>query len=106
MPRWRALLFVLIAALFATGTLARAMPAAAPPCHEDAGHHPQKDTPQNDRPEVLAVGCCAGCMPGSAVAEAAQLVQAPVHALPAPTTSQRLHGRSLSPELQPPRRLA
>lgn len=99
MPRWRALLLVLIAALFAAGTMARAMPAAAPPCHEDAGGHQQKE-----RPGMLAVGCCVGCMPAPAAAEAAPLVPGAASALPVPAAARPLDGLTPAPEPHPPRR--
>ena len=61
MQALRTLLLILIAATFAVGGTARAMPlpasAAEPPCHEAPASR------DKSAPAQSAVNCCIGCMP-------------------------------------------
>lgn len=102
MSRWRTLLLVLIAAVFAAGSLARALPAsvARPSCHEQ-GHH------QKDRPEMLAVSCCLGCLPSPAPADTMPTAVRPGdRAALAPAPAAPLRGLTPAPEPYPPRVVA
>lgn len=62
MQALRTLLLILIAATFAVGGTARALPApsmaAEPPCHEAPASH-DKSAPATQ----AAMNCCIGCMP-------------------------------------------
>lgn len=107
MSRLRALLLCLVAALFVAGGIARAAPPPTepPPCHMTAAemgsdHPAPKHAPvQHD---MLAMNCCLGCLPSlatpiSATGEQPERVVFDLRQSP-------LQGRSLAPELGPPRR--
>jgi hypothetical protein len=108
MSRVRVLLLCLIATLFVASGIARAAPppTAPPPCHMMAAMSdmdPGQPTPKHSpiQHDMLAMNCCLGCLPSLAAP-----VRAPgqnperivFHLSQVP-----LHGRSLAPELGPPR---
>jgi hypothetical protein len=106
MSLWRALLTVLVVALFATGGIARAAPMeAVAPCHETQGHDAaDHGAPDKPRPSSAAVNCCAGCMPASPISEAAaDASPALQHIALARPTPDILAGRAPEPEPRPPR---
>lgn len=98
MQALRTLLLVLIAATFAVGGTARAMPmpAAEPPCH-DAPANPDKH-----KPAQQAVNCCIGCLPAPGETAVALAV---VAAEPTAYSSVQLaiEGRLTAPDPHPPR---
>jgi hypothetical protein len=109
MSRLRTLLLCLIATLFVASGIARAapQPTEPPPCHMtaaamsdmDPGHPAPKPGPvQHD---MLAMNCCLGCLPSLAapIAGPGEQPQRIVFDLRQPP----LQGRSLVPELGPPR---
>ena len=108
MSRLRALLLCLIAALFVAGGIARAAPPPGepPPCHlmpgmADMGSGrpaPKHGPAQHD---MLAMNCCLGCLPSLAapIGGSRERPRRIVFDLRQP----RLQGRSLVPELGPPR---
>lgn len=107
MTFWRALVFSLMAALFAVSGVARAAPPLeTPPCHETQQSHHQAPPTDHDRkpaPIQMAMNCCLGCMPAEPAA-------APPVAF-APPSRQHLfagpmalrEGLAVAPELGPPR---
>lgn len=102
----RTLLFVLLAAAFAVGGVARAMPAApadTPPCHEQmAGPH-QAPAEKAPKSQAMAMNCCLGCMP--AAAPQAQLAAAAMVEIVRRIEDRPAHleGLSPAPEPEPPR---
>lgn len=106
MSRLRALLLCLVATLFVVSGVARAAPppTAPSPCHMTAaemgaGRPTPKHAPvQHD---MLAMNCCLGCLPSLAapIAEPHEQPQRLVFDL----RQAPLQGRSLVPELGPPR---
>jgi hypothetical protein len=110
MNRLRALLLCLIATLFVASGIARAAPPPTepPPCHMTtadmsdmgSGHPTPKHGPvQHD---MLAMNCCLGCLP-SLVAPIAGPRQQPQRIV-FDLRQSPMQGRSLVPELGPPRR--
>jgi len=99
MQALRTLLLILIAATFAVGGTARAlpMPAAEAPCHE-APAGPDKQKPA----EAAVVNCCIGCVPAPGEAPVALSVVAAE-----PTAYTVVHpafeGRLTAPDPHPPR---
>ena len=94
----RTLLLILIAATFAVGGTARAMPmpAAEPPCHEAPA------SPDKHKPVQLAINCCLGCMPApgeTTAALAVVAVEPTAYAVVHPT----IEGRLTAPDPHPPR---
>jgi hypothetical protein len=106
MSRLRALLLGLIAILFVVSGVARAAPPPTepPPCHMTAaemgaGHPAPKHAPiQHD---MLAMNCCLGCLPSLAAPIAAPREQP--QRIVFDLRLAPLQGRSLAPELGPPR---
>lgn len=106
MTRWRALILALATLLFAVSGVASAAPPPGEPapCHLAVGMaapevgHPKPGPVQHD---MLAMNCCLGCLPSLAapIAAAAERPERMVFDLRQP----RLSGRSLPPELGPPR---
>jgi len=99
MPALRVLLLILIAATFAVGGTARAMPAPAaePPCHE-APASPDKHKPA----QQAAMNCCIGCVPApgeTAVVLRAAAAEPTVYAV----TETAIEGRHTAPDPGPPR---
>ena len=106
MNRLRALLLCLVATLFVASGIARAAPPPTepPPCHMTAaemgaGHPAPKHAPAQH--DMLAMNCCLGCLPSLAapIAGSRERPRRIVFDLRQP----RLQGRSLVPELGPPR---
>ena len=98
MQALRALLLVLIAATFAVGGTARAMPmpAVEPPCHEAPA------SPDKHKPAQLVVNCCIGCMP--APGEAPVVLSATTAEPTAYSSVQpAIEGRLTAPDPHPPR---
>jgi hypothetical protein len=94
----RMLLLILIAATFAVGGTARAMPmpASEPPCHEAPG------SPEKQEPVQMAVNCCVGCMPApgeSAVVLAVAAAEPTTYTVVQPA----IEGRLTAPDPHPPR---
>jgi hypothetical protein len=106
MSRLRALLLCLVATLFVVSGVARAAPPPTepPPCHMtaaamDPGHPTPKHAPvQHD---MLAMNCCLGCLPSLASSVAAPRAQP--RRIVFDLRQAPLQGRSLVPELGPPR---
>ena len=98
MQALRTLLLILIAATFAVGGTARAMPmpASEPPCHESPA------SPDKQKPVQPAVNCCIGCVPAPGEAAVALSVVAAE-----PTAYTVVHpaieGRLTAPDPHPPR---
>lgn len=109
MSRLRALLLGLIATLFVVSGIARAAPPPTEPspCHMmaagmsgmGAGHPTPKHQPAQH--DMLAMNCCLGCLPSLAapITEPDEHPQRIVFDL----GQSPLQGRSLVPELGPPR---
>lgn len=98
MQALRALLLILIAATFAVGGTARAMPmpAAAPPCHEAPA------SPDKHKAAQVVVNCCAGCMP--APSETAAMLEITVAEPTAyAVVETAIEGRHTAPDPGPPR---
>lgn len=98
MQALRTLLLILIAASFAVGGTARAMPMAAdaPPCHEAPA------SPEKHKPAPVAMNCCAGCMP--APTETAAMLEITVAEPTAYTVVETaIEGRHTAPDPGPPR---
>jgi hypothetical protein len=94
----RMLLLILIAATFAVGGTARAMPmpASEPACHEAPG------SPEKQEPVQMAVNCCVGCMPApgeSAVVLAVAAAEPTTYTVVQPA----IEGRLTAPDPHPPR---
>ncbi len=98
MAALRTLLLILIAATFAVGGTARAMPAPAgePPCHEAPA------SPDKHKAAQVAVNCCAGCMPAPSEIAAAQAVIAAEPTAYA-VVETAIEGRHTAPDPGPPR---
>ena len=98
MQALRTLLLILIAATFAVGGTARAMPmpTAEPPCHEAPA------SPDKHKPAQLAINCCLGCMPAPGETT---VVLAVVAAEPTAYTvvQPAIQGRLTAPDPHPPR---
>jgi len=96
----RTVLLILIAATFAVGGTARAMPlpatAAEPPCHEAPA---QQD---KSAPAQAAVNCCIGCMPAPGEAPVI-LGVTPAEPAAYAAVAHRSDGLTTSPEPDPPR---
>jgi len=97
MQALRTLMLILIAATFAVGGTARAMPmpASEPPCHEAPASPEQK-------PAQPAINCCIGCVP--APGDAVMILSV---AAAEPTAYSVVHpaieGRLTAPDPHPPR---
>ncbi len=94
----RTLLLILIAATFAVGGTARAMPmpATEPPCHEAPA------APDKHKPAQPAVNCCVGCMPApgeTAVVLAVVAAEPTAYSVVQPA----IEGRLTAPDPHPPR---
>jgi hypothetical protein len=94
----RALLLILIAATFAVGGTARAMPAPAaePPCHEAPA------SPEKPHPVQAAVNCCVGCMPAPSET-AVVLTAGPAERSVYARVETAAEGLTPAPEHGPPR---
>lgn len=109
MSRLRALLLCLITTLFVVSGIARAAPPSTglPPCHMMAAEMPDTSagrpapTPTPTQHDMLAMNCCLGCLPSLAapISGSRERPQRIAFDLRQP----RLQGRSLVPELGPPR---
>lgn len=98
MQALRTLLLILIAATFAVGGTARAMPmpAGEPPCHEAPA------SPDKHKAAQVAVNCCLGCMPapGETTAVLATVTAEPTAYAVVETA---IEGRHTAPDPGPPR---
>ena len=106
MSRLRALLLCLVATLFVASGVARAAPPPAEPapCHMTAADIGSDQPAPKHKPvqhDMLAMNCCLGCLPSLAalVAVPGEQPERIVFDL----RQSPLHGRSLVPELGPPR---
>jgi len=108
----RTLMLILLAAVFAVGGPLRAVPAhaGAPACHEMAGamegSAPHKAPAHKSKPDLLAMNCCAGCLPTAVRDAAPALAPGQVLRVAFAPFSQALDGLSPAPEHGPPRPLA
>jgi len=108
----RTLMLILLAAVFAVGGPLRAVPAhaGASACHEMAGAmegpRPHKAPAHKSKPDLLALGCCVGCLPAAARDAATVLAPGLRLRVAFAPFSQVLDGLSPAPEHGPPRPLA
>ena len=100
----RILLVGLAAMMLFVGGAARALVplGASPACHAMAGqqHTPSHESPHSD---MVAMNCCAACL---SMPESRVLLRLPTRHGPEPVFAlgtKPLEGRSLPPELGPPR---
>ena len=104
----RTLMLILLTTLFAVGGPLRS-PAHAdsvPACHAMAGETHDKAPTHKSRPDVMALGCCTGCLPAAARdITSGRAPGATVRIAFAPLV-QVLDGLSPAPEHGPPRPLA
>lgn len=102
MRNLRALLVIVVAALFLSGALSLAAPAFAvePACHETGDHAPAPDK----HPSVnAALSCCAGVVPAPVSVDCEERVfLAPARAH-LPPVAERLEGLARAPDPHPPR---